>query len=69
MNDLLCVYIKELKTAIFTMYRPPDFTRQSFSWRIRKVNAWIRKIQQKVIPVNQVGLANAVEGWEARTIE
>ena len=47
MNDLLCIFINELNTAIVTMYRPPDSTVESFRWSIKKVNIWLSKILQK----------------------
>ena len=46
-NDLLCLYINEINLALVTIYRPPDSTKESFSWCVRSVNGWLRKIQKK----------------------
>ena len=38
MNELSCVYINEIKVALVTVYRPPDSTKESFIWSLRKIN-------------------------------
>ena len=73
MNELLCIYINELNTAVITMYRPPDSTTESFSWSINKVNDWIRKVQSKhdgvrIIITGDFNLGK-LEDWSDEIVE
>ena len=73
MNDLLCIFIIELNTAIVTMYRPPDSTVESFRWSIKKVNIWLSKILQKSdgvrVIVNGDFNLGKLGDWEDKEIE